>query len=542
MRTAGLAMVVLMAPFSGCHRDLGTGSSDAGPDLANPALGLVRTDAGFEVSANCKPSGPEVCDGVDNDCDGVADEGFELACRACPDGASGCTEARLIGAGWRVGTARNLLVGSDRGIALPPLPLRSDFIYISNSDEATVSKLRIADGVEVARIQVHFDPSRIAVDGNGDAWISHRGDLSDDGTGPLEGVIKIDGHCTPTVKPPTPTRECILLDIPNVGNLLRGTAVDARDHVFIGSWITKEVIELDNDTGMELQRIKLDPPGQPYGISVDPEGYVWVAVRTGDANVYKIDPLTGKSVFALKTDPDLGGNVPYGITTDGDGNLWFGTFSDSVFGVDGHTGKLLKTYTVPNANTRGVAVDDLGTLWAADSAGGRLFGVDRATGMILYNVMAGAGTLGVAVDHNGNVWGVNQNSNDATRVSPTGKLLGTYPVGSGPYNYSDMTGSAFRIFRKLRGTFTATYSVGVPHAHWTGVVWNGNVPLPSMLAVRVRASDGDPSTATFQEVSFTGNAGKLDLLGENLGVEVDLATDDRTAIPNLQDLTFRFQR
>jgi len=70
------------------------------------------------------------------------------------------------------------------------------------------------------------------VDGWGDAWVAMRGYVDDTGSGPLEGVVKIDGDCIPKTKPPTTTRECILLDLPKVGNLLRGITADVLEPDF----------------------------------------------------------------------------------------------------------------------------------------------------------------------------------------------------------------------------------------------------------------------------------------------------------------------
>jgi hypothetical protein len=140
------------------------------------------------------------------------------------------------------------------------------------------------------------------------------------------------------------------------------------------------------------------------------------------------------------------------------------------------------------------------------------------------------------------VWSSNYWSHDVNKVSPAGDVLYTVPVGDFPYTYSDMTGSAFRIFREMRGTYVGTYATGVDGARWTSIRWTGDVPVPATLTVRVRAADGDPITAEWQTVEFSGDTGMLDVTGESLEVEVVLFSADATAEPFVQQLDFHFER
>jgi sugar lactone lactonase YvrE len=530
------APVALLAVAMSCgsfeHTLPASGSSANGSPIGNAGGSTAATvDSGRPP---CSASGPEICDGLDNDCNGEIDDDFALHCGPCTDGRAGCIEARVTGGGWRVGTARNLVVGNDRGIYLPSLPQPSKYIYIANAGDGTVSKIRIADAVEVARIIVGDNPSRTAVDGNGDAWVAMRGNTSDDGTGPRESVVKIAGDCIPNVKPPTPTHECVLLDIPEVGNLLRGVAVDARNNVWIGSFATQELIYLDGTSGAIKERIGLgDTSATPYGIALDPDGFVWAAMTSAQPHVVRVDPV--RKAVDLRVDSPQ----PYGIAADADGGIWFGTNGTNVFRVDAVTGAVDTEYTV-GTTTRGVCLDDAGFLWAADSTENVAIRVDRTTGDTV-KVAVGSGPVGVAADSDGNIWVANELSNNVTKIAPNGNVLATVPVGNDPYTYSDMAGSAYRIFRKLRGVFTATYGTGVPGAVWTGLTWTGSAPAPATVGLRLRAADGELSKAAWQQVSLAGPSASFALTGAQIEVEVTLYTADRVAIPNVEQIALQFR-
>jgi len=526
MRWLPLCLVLLACAGDDDTLDPDAGGADAG-EAGRDAGPRTDLDAG---PAACEPTGEEVCDGIDNDCSGRADDGFVLRCT--PTDEEGVVEAELTGDGFAAGDVRNLLRGNDIGVALPPLPERSEHIWVAASSDDLVSKIRVSDGVEVGRFLVGDNPSRTAVDGNGDAWVAMRGSTNDDGDPGelLENVVKIDGSCTPAVPPPMATRECVLLDLPEVGNLLRGVAIDARGDAWIGAHATGEVIQLDGRTGEILQRIDMAPFARPYGLAIDEAGYLWVAAVQGDVHVLRVDPVEGAVDVALDYD-QLERNTPYGIAADGNGGVWFGSQTRNVFRVDAETFEVSHVHSVGSA-TRGVAVDDRGYVWTADSYRDTLIAADPESGEVLYEVAVGNGPVGVAVDHDGFVWGSNQFADSVSKVDPvSGALLGTFPVGRNPYTYSDMTGSAFRVFRRLRGTFQGRYEVGARGARWTRVRLEGAIGASHSASFRMRAADDALDLAPWVEVDLSSGEAELDLVGRELEVEIVLETEDRTSPP-----------
>jgi len=483
----------------------------------------------------CVAKKAEVCNGLDDDCDGIIDAPFDLACAPCGTGT--CIVAQVTGGAWRRGVARNLVVGKDKGIALPPLPKHQDYVWVANSGEDTVSKVRAKDGVEVGRFSVGDNPSRTAVDGNGDAWVAMRGDISD--AGELDNVVKISGACVPKAAPPTATRECILLDIPEVGQTLRGVAIDAMGDAWIGSFHTEEIVLLDGVTGLEKTRVKLKPESNPYGLAIDQDGYVWISAITGKANVLRVDPVKGEVDLAFETGSQ-NGHSPYGIAVDGDGGVWYGTNSGAVFRVDANQGVLGPTWSV-DATTRGVTVDDAGRLWTADSSGDRVVAIDPKTGDTVFMVPVGKGPVGVAVDHDGFIWSANQAGNSVSKVDPaSGLALGTFPVGDGPYTYSDMTGSAFRVFKHMKGRWTGAFDSGHDSPTWASVRWIGAIPPPSTITFAARAAptENELASAPWTKPQIASAATPLGVKGRWLELEVVLETGDPAARPNVERLEF----
>ncbi len=289
------------------------------------------------------------------------------------------------------------------------------YIFIANSGEDTVSKLRTSDGSLICKYPVGDNPSRTAVGLNLEVWVGNRN--SND-------VTRLNGS------------SCEVIGTYPVGKAPRGVAIDLDGNVWVGNSGDNNVMKLDGRTGEILGTY---PVGNfPYGALTDYEGNIWIVNRKSDS-LTKLNP----DGYEIGTYHVPGANF-YGIGIDSKGNIWVAGYKPgNVYKINGKTGELLGTYHI-GGGPRGVAVDNNDNVWVADSKRNLVHKVGPE-GKLIGSYPVGAGPVGVAVDFDGNIWVVNRESDDATKLkSSDGSVLGTYPVGRGPYTYSDMTGYNLR--------------------------------------------------------------------------------------------------
>ena len=229
---------------------------------------------------------PEVCDHLDNDCDGETDEGAVSKCGEC----SKDTDCITAGPGEpsafspnpsensqnvALDTKGNIHLSTKSGPGTSAKSAR--FIWIANSPENTVSRLDTATGWEVGRYQVCTDPSRTAVDLQGNGIITCRGDgrvakvaifeedcIDKDQDGQIETSHDANGDHVITPDEMVNNDECVLWvtqpDGPSSGGCsstgsgcARAAGVDKDNNVWVGFWNSKRLLNLNGETGVVIK-------------------------------------------------------------------------------------------------------------------------------------------------------------------------------------------------------------------------------------------------------------------------------------------------
>lgn len=546
-------------------------------------------------------TGTEICDGADNDCDGVPDEGVMSECGDCNPGC------RMGGIGttptWDLGVDESDSVGVDEdgSLVLDSRSIETAFIWVSNTAEGTVSKIDTRTREEIARYVTGpagatNDPSRTSVNSIGDVYVANRGGRTvtkisvlgadcPDSNG--DGVVTTSSAGTDVL--PWGMDDCVLWNrsLPD-GGVLR--AVAAQDdfgpdgsltpYVWIGGW-EGIVWRLDGETGDIL--VRTGSPTNNYGFALDGRGNLWISGRS-TLGLGRIDTTRcvdsacdAETICGVDGDtcvkqaiPIPGGHNPYGITVDRFQRIWFASHGTSSIIRYDPLAALSARWVTTNVgiNCHGIAADAEGWVWAAGYGVGvvRLHADDPTSIWGVVPGTEGFSAKGMAVDFDGNIWTINLGHNNATVIEP-GPSLGdaavftnVTPTLVGPYTYSDMTGQQLRLATNPRGWYRRPFegcTTVEGDTNWLSLRWDAVLPPDTSLLFRARAATtrAGLAAATWVRIAMAPPDGSpADLgapltdagqAGDWIEVEVQLAADrasDTEAItPRLRYMEVTYQ-
>jgi hypothetical protein len=368
-----------------------------------------------DSDARIFPGAEETCDGVDQDCDGRADEGTLSECGDCRSGCSVINLPREAGGGWDDLDAEvsGVIVGGDGSLRLGETRSETTFAWIANTRYGTLTKLDLRTGVQTAEYDSVINdasndappareecdpesgggncPSRTAVDLRGNVYVANRafrqqgtitkiaGDMSDcidrNGNGRIETSRDVDGdgviEADVTGEYLGQADECILWTV-NVGgpdSIPRAVAIDADGFVWVGLYQEFRVVQLEPADGARRRTVNLFRRNfRPYGAAIGGDGTVWFT-ESFTGRVLGINAASGSvthETMAFSESTSCSGS--YGIAIDTRNRVWVaGLQCTSAFRYDPPTDTWTEVVLPDSGATRGIAADDLGNIYVGAS-------------------------------------------------------------------------------------------------------------------------------------------------------------------------------
>jgi streptogramin lyase len=286
-------------------------------------------------------------------------------------------------------------------------------------------------------------PISVAIDGNGNIWITNFGGqcswssgcISDaGGTGPGDSnVIELNGTTGAVMGTYT------------VGSGPEAIAIDGNNNIWVANYSSNNVTELNGTTGAVVGTYNVGI--EPRGIAIAPNGNVWVANSDNGTNgvnssVTELNGSTGAVMGTYST-----GDFPRAVAIDSNGNVWIVNYGNGTSGtaagdssvteLNGSTGAVMGTYaTGPYPYT--IAIDKNDNIWIVNHGNSTITELNGSNGALIATYPVSSNTSSdsrsIAIDSNGNIWIASNGDNSITELNgTTGAVVGTYNT-SNPYD------------------------------------------------------------------------------------------------------------
>jgi streptogramin lyase len=545
---------------------------------------------------------PEVCNEIDDDCDNEIDEGVLSACDNC--------DSSCFGADFGVGENETafpeegmfgVAIDEERGgLIAEAFTRRFNYLWVTNTGESTVSRWDADTATEVGRYKVGLPegeclgvccwssrcnmPSRVGVDGRGDAYIASRGfgmqgtvtkvaaSIEDCVDRNNNGMIDTSIDATPLG---FDEDECVVWTVP-VGPsnaVLRGLAIDLGDdtrpegYVWAGGYNERKWWKVDPRDGAVLAEVEV--PVAPYGGVVTADGKLWTGILSGNGTAY-VDTRDNTPSELILFPSALRNNCrgSYGITADGLGRVWFTGWNcrDSI-GYDPEEDAWTRIDTTGYGNSagRGITVDSNNNLWMAMEGGGRSHivtwssedfipnGVVPQAQTRLFTTPQGhTGPSGVGVDANGLVWLAHHQSSQLVRFNPQNEVFESFTGPNRVYTYSDFTGGVRRTIAG-EGLFQLDFEAECDRPDWDELSWDAETPEGTRLVITGATANTDPDLQMARVLPFAiqpgdsspvninevlRNQGEVPL--KHLRVSFNLEVNEEGVSPVLRDFSLKW--
>lgn len=454
----------------------------------------------------------EVCNQLDDDCDGLADEYVASPCGGC--------DLKCVGAVWgppvkAFEASAGLSVTAAGELTLASMARERHFVWVPNTDEGTLSKLDANRAVELARYRTPgARPVRVAVDHRGDVFVL---DAPRQGAARLakfasetERCVDGDGDGLETSHGPAQLLdrdECLLLDVSvgEAGDDAQSLAIDGAQapdselagNAWIGFAAARRVVAYDGNDGRQLRAADL-PDFAAYAASFDVWGALWIIDR--DGKLARVDPLADPPAVEIVR-AQLACYSLESVSIEPAGGLLFAGFGcESVVSYDPRAKRWSDVQVPELLSPRGIALTPNAS-WVVYTSG-QLAQIERDPfGIAKASDLASDGTspfesVAVAADSGGRLWIVSTQGGPDGRGLATrydvkeGKVTAQVPVGRGPRAGGDLTGVTlgpeFVRSAGVSHVFDAGCSSSGSGTHWKALHVLGDAGAGASVLIELR--------------------------------------------------------
>ncbi|WP_309381286.1 putative Ig domain-containing protein [Cerasicoccus frondis] len=432
--------------------------------------------------------------------------------------------------GYRYGVSS--LVEDELSMRVPQKSFNS--LWIPVYTKGTVCRIDIDTGRVLGEYWANPEdatdpnPTRVAIDYDGNAWIGNLRDnsiikIANPESGQYidrnyNGKLDTSNGLEQVLDWPLPTNgddasalqaedELILLYIQTDIKNLRHLSVDPDGNIWVGGsnglWQ-----QYDGDSGALLREETLPEGAGSYGGFIDLEGILY---STGN---YFLRWDLSEPTDSLDTLWSQARRNAWAVLKDFENNIWVSRDGTEVLYKYDEAGNLLAQIDHGYHYSQGMAQGIDGDIWVAHSHCSKTVGHLKSDGTYVGSVkVASHGPTEVAIDRKGYIWvsgtsGIVQRINPLLGpigedgVTPVGEVdIESPELGGALWTYGDFGGSANSI-ELSQGEWQFSFDGKIPNAEWGPVTWNVSLCNDAKIQVEIATSNNGVDYGDWEIVDF----------------------------------------